>query len=244
MARQLRIEYPGATYHVMSRGVARMNTFVDDRDRMRLLELVGEAAKDGALIVHAYCLMPNHYHLLAEIPEAQLGRWMQRILGVYAGGFNRRHKRVGHLWQGRYKAILVEDGEYFLECSRYIHLNPNRSGMTRSAQLYPWSSYRNYIGGQTEVDWVATERTLSHFDTRTDYRDFVESGRGEEPISPFFRAKVGLVLGSEAFFEKIRILALSQEGRTRYRDSELAPIAARTSTERGCGPRSRLSNLL
>ena len=128
MARQLRIEYPGATYHVMSRGVARMNTFVDDQDRMRFLELVGEAAKAGALIVHAYCLMPNHYHLLAETPEAQLGRWMQQILGVYASGFNRRHKRVGHLWQGRYKAILVEEGEYFLECSRYIHLNPNRSG--------------------------------------------------------------------------------------------------------------------
>ncbi len=129
---------------------------------------------------------------------------MQLLLGDYAQGFNRRHRRVGHLFQGRYKSLLVEDGDYFLECSRYIHLNPSRADIARPAELYPWSSYRAFVGGPCVVDWVATERTLGAFESPDHYRQFVESGRDEPPVNPFERAKAGFVLGGEAFVEKVR----------------------------------------
>ncbi len=163
MSRKLRVEFKGALYHVMSRGVARAETFLDEDDRRLFLEILGDVVEKGALIVHAFCLMPNHYHILCETPYSELSRWMRAINGRYARNFNFRHKRVGYVWQGRYKAILVEDGKYFLECSRYIHLNPNRSKMTRPAERYLWSSYRNYVGGPISAEWVETARTLSLF---------------------------------------------------------------------------------
>jgi len=182
-----------------------MRTFLDDDDREEFLDSVSSVVEDGALVVHAYCLMPNHYHMLCETPEAELARWMQRINGSHARRFNARHRRVGHLWQGRYKAILVGDGEYFLECSRYIHLNPNRSKLTRPAERYRWSSYRGYVGGPRAARWVSTERTLGHFGgDRRRYRAFVEAGKGEKPVSPFERAVAGLVLGGEDLVDRVR----------------------------------------
>lgn len=134
------------------------------------------------------------------------------INGGYARRFNRAHRRVGHLWQCRYKAILVEDGPYFLECSRYIHLNPNRSRLTRPAERYRWSSYRSYVGGPRGVDWVSRERTLAAFDGEPSrYRSWVESGKGERPVDPFERAVAGLVLGGEKYVEKIRAMFRSEE---------------------------------
>jgi len=208
MSRSLRVEFDGAIYHVMSRGVGRRKTYVDDEDRMLFLKLVGRIVSEGGWFVHAFCVMPNHYHLLCETPRGELSRWMRLLNGPYAQYFNARYKRVGHLWQGRYKAILVEEGSYFLECSRYIHLNPNRSNLTRPAERYRWSSYRGFIErGVSPVDWVVTEKTLSQFDgSRESYREFVEAGRGEKPVSPFERAYAGLVLGGEAYIEKIRAM--------------------------------------
>ena len=141
-----------------------MPVFVDDSDRIEFLDILAALVGDGHLVVHAFCLMPNHYHMLCETPGGDLGRVMRDLNGQYAQIFNRRHRRVGHLWQARYKAILVQEGEYFLECSRYIHLNPNRSRLTRPAERYRWSSYRNYVvGGPVCVDWVTTGRTLEEF---------------------------------------------------------------------------------
>ncbi len=114
MGRALRVEFDRATYHVMSRGVARMQTFLDTRDRRAFLNIVGRIVAEGGWIIHAFCLMPNHYHLLCETPDGGLSRWMRQLNGEYTRAFNIRHKRVGHLWPGRYKAILVEDGPYFL----------------------------------------------------------------------------------------------------------------------------------
>jgi hypothetical protein len=131
---------------------------------------------------------------------------MQLLLADYARYYNRRYGRSGHLFQARYNAILVEDGEYLFECSRYIHLNPNRKTLTRPAELWPWSSYRNFVGGPVAVDWVCTNRILAHFGSPEDYRAYVESGRDEKPLSPFERATAGLVLGSPAFVERIRAL--------------------------------------
>ena len=190
----------------MARGVARTKTFLDDQDRRSFIEIISGIVSEGGWLLHAFCLMPNHYHLLCETPRGGLARWMRQLNGRYTQRFNVRHKRVGHLWQGRYKAILVESGAYFLECGRYIHLNPNRSRLTRPAERYPWSSYRNYVmSGVPRCDSVATEKTLSSFGGSSQrYRAFVESGNGEAPVSPFERAFAGLVLGGDAFIQRIR----------------------------------------
>ena len=129
---------------------------------------------------------------------------MRHLNGDYVRNFNVRHRRVGHLWQGRFKAILVEDGHYFLECSRYIHLNPNRGKLTRPAERYRWSSYRNYVGGPASVDWVETGPTLAAVGgSREAYREFVEAGKGEKPVSPFERAVAGMALGGEKFVKEV-----------------------------------------
>jgi len=207
MARSLRVEFAGALYHVMARGVARLPTFLDDEDRRDFLAGVGRRVEEGDLLIHAFCLMPNHYHLLVETPRGRLARWMRHVNGDYARRFQVRHRRVGPVWQGRYKAILVEDGPYLLECSRYIHLNRSRSKLARPAQGYWWSSYRNYAGGSCAVDWVTTERVLGEWDgDRASYRRYVEEGEGAKPVSPFDRATARLALGGEAFVARIRKL--------------------------------------
>lgn len=205
MSRSARVEFRNARYHVMCRGVARLPVFLDDRDRDEFLSRIGDLVGTGDLVVLAFCLMPNHFHLLCRTPRADLSRWMQRVLGGYALWFNRRHRRVGYLWQGRYKALLVDDGDYLLECSRYIHLNPNRSRITRPAERYRWSSYRNYVGGPAVARWVDTDEVLAQFrGDRRRYRNYVEGGRGEKPVDPFERAVAGLVLGGDAFVARIR----------------------------------------
>ncbi len=205
MSRSVRVEFPGAFYHVMCRGVSRLPVFLDDTDRERYLACIEKLIESGDLVVHAFCLMPNHYHILCETPCARLSRWMRHVNGDYARWFNARHRRVGHLWQGRYKALVVEDGEYLIECSRYIHLNPNRSRITRPAERYRWSSYRNYVGGPAVATWVETGRVLGAFKgDRESYRAFVESGKGEKPVDPFERAAARLVLGGEEFVAKVR----------------------------------------
>ena len=218
MSRALRVEFPGACYHVMARGVARQDVFRDDADRQRFLAGVGEAVAGGGLEVLAFCLMANHIHLLVRTPRGGLARVMRHVNGDYATAFNRRHRRVGHLWQGRYKALLVGDAEYLAECSRYIHLNPDRAKLTRPAERWRWSSYRNYVGGPTVADWVETAPVLEAYGgSRARYRAYVEAGRGEAAVSPFERAVAGLVLGGEAFVARVRRLV------ARHRDAGEQP---------------------
>jgi putative transposase len=205
MSRAVRIEFDGDFYHVMSRGVARCSTFLDDEDRGRFLGIVGDLVDEGVLRLFAFCLMPNHYHLLLSTPEGDLSRWMRHVNGDYVRVFNHRHRRVGVLWQGRYKAILVEDASYLKECSRYIHLNPNRAKLTRPAERYRWSSYRNYVGGPSVAPFVEIGVVLGEFGgDRARYRRYVEAGKGEKLVSPFDRAVAGLVLGGEDFVARIR----------------------------------------
>ena len=137
MARPLRIEYEGAHYHVTTRGNERKAIFRDDLDRRKFIELIGGAVEQFDIRVHAYVLMDNHYHLLIETRRAALNRALRYLNGVYTQSFNRRHKRVGHLFQGRYKAILVEKESYLLELSRYIHLNPWRVKRSIDPIKYP-----------------------------------------------------------------------------------------------------------
>ena len=143
MARPLRIEYPGALYHVTSRGDRQEAIFDDDQDRTALLNVLSEVVSRFRWRCHAYCLMGNHYHLMIETPEANLTKGMRHLNGVFTQWSNRRHKRSGHLFQGRYKAILVDRDSYFLELARYIVLNPVRAAMVKHPRLWAWSSLRH-----------------------------------------------------------------------------------------------------
>jgi len=186
--------------------------FLDDDDRRDFLALVGELVEGRALDVHAFCMMPTHYHLLVSTPRAELSRWMRSLSGDYVRRFNVRHKRTGLLWQGRYKAILVQDAMHLLECSRYIHLSPRRARVTTPAERYRWSSYPNYVGGPRTVPWIKTDLVLGELGGGRDkYRRYVEAGKRERLIDPFDRAVAGLALGDEEFVKRIARIVKGME---------------------------------
>ncbi len=146
MARPLRIEYPGAVYHVTSRGNEKKPIFKDDDDRASFLSILARVNKRYNWLCHAYCLMDNHYHLLLETPEGNLALGMRQLNGVYTQTFNKRHNRAGHLLQGRYKGILVQKDSHLLDVSRYVVLNPVRARMVETPDTWKWSSYRATAG--------------------------------------------------------------------------------------------------
>jgi putative transposase len=159
MSRPLRLEFAGALYHVTSRGNRREDIYESDSDRQSFLNVLGDVCARYNWSCHAYCLMGNHYHLLIETPDANLSKGMRQLNGVYTQIFNRANNRVGHVFQGRYKAILVEKQSYLLELSRYIVLNPVRAEMVRSAKDWRWSSYRAMAGQAKaeaclDVEWL------------------------------------------------------------------------------------------
>jgi len=214
MSRPLRIEFTGALYHVTSRGDRRGRIFEDDQDRLGFLELLGRVAVDFNWVVHAYCLMGNHYHLLVETPDGNLGKGMRQLNGVYTQDCNRRHGRVGHLFQGRYKAILVDADSYLLELSRYVVLNPVRAGMVGSAREWPWSSYLAMLGEAEVPDWLATDGLLAAFgkrraDARRRYAEFVAAGVGQPSIWSALNRQV--FLGDDAFVGKMQRKASQSE---------------------------------
>ncbi|MGY4707037.1 REP-associated tyrosine transposase [Candidatus Bipolaricaulota sp. J31] len=206
MARPLRLEFPGALYHITSRGNAGQKIFTDDEDRLAFLEIIAEVVERYRFRCYAYCLMGNHYHLLIETPEANLSRGMRQLNGVYTQRFNRRHKRSGHLFQGRYKAILVEKDPYLLVLARYIVLNPVRAGLVRYPGRWRWSSYRATAGLEEPPTFLEVERLLSQFDpdperARRKYRRFVAQGKG---VEIWDELKGGVILGREEFVEKLK----------------------------------------
>lgn len=206
MARPLRIEYPGALYHLTSRGNARAPIFLDDQDRRRMLLVVAGLVARYGWRIHAYCLMGNHYHLLAETPRPNLSRGMRWLNGVYTQRFNRRHARVGHVFQGRFKAILVERDRYLLELARYIVLNPVRAGLAAGAGDWPWSSYRATSGACPAPAWLCTAWVIEQFGDSTAaarhrYREFVNAGSGQQ--SPWEQLRGQVFLGSDAFVQTL-----------------------------------------
>lgn len=208
MARPLRIEYPGAHYHITSRGNEQKDIFKSQRDREKFLEYLESATTRYGAVIHAYCLMSNHYHLLLETPEGNLSEIMRHINGAYTTYFNVKRKRAGHLLQGRYKAILVEADEYLVELSRYIHLNPVRVWLVENPEQYRWSSYFSYTGHSKPPAWLRTDFIQSYFakqvdDARKKYRTFVEDGLGKEYESPLKKSIGTSMLGSIAFVEEI-----------------------------------------
>jgi len=166
MARPLRIEYAGALYHVTSRGDRQEAIFDDDQHRTAFLNVLGEVISRFRWRCHAYCLMGNHYHLMIETPEGNLTEGMRQLNGVFTQWSNRRHKRSGHVFQGRYKAILVDRDSYFLELARYIVLNPVRAAMVKHPKQWKWSSYGATSGAAEAPAWLTTEDLLAEFGKR------------------------------------------------------------------------------
>jgi len=209
MARPLRLEYPGALYHVTSRGNARQNIVLDDRDRALFLDRLAHVIDRFGWRCHAYCLMDNHYHLVIETPQPNLSRGMRQLNGVFTQRINRRHGRVGHLFQGRFKAILVERESYLLELCRYVVLNPIRAGMVTHLERYHWSSYPATRGlvecpGWFSPDWVLRQFGARRANAQRRYAEFVAEGRGLP--SPWSAVRGQALLGSESFVETMRPL--------------------------------------
>src|SRR4030065_2173313 len=167
MARPLRIEYPGAFYHITSRGNERKNIFKNEYDFKKFLEYLEAANKRYRAVIHIYCLMSNHYHLLLETPMGNLSQIMRHINGAYTTYYNTKRKRFGHLLQGRYKETLIQAEEYAEELSRYIHLNPIRAGIRSKLEEYQWSSYQYYIGKKQTPTWLTVDYILSYFGMET-----------------------------------------------------------------------------
>jgi REP element-mobilizing transposase RayT len=157
MSRPIRIEFPDALYHVTERGDRREDIFEDDQDRQTFLSTLEQVIAQFNWICHAWCLMDNHYHLLIQTPDGNLSKGMRQINGVYTQASNRRHRRVGHLFQGRFKAILVDSDAYLLELSRYVVLNPVRAGVVKKPADWPWSSYRSSVGLEPPAPWLAVD---------------------------------------------------------------------------------------
>lgn len=209
MARPFRIEYPGAFYHVMNRGNAGQDLFRTKRDRERFLECLETAVERFSLKIHAYCLMTTHYHILMETMDANLSRAVQWINVSFAAYFNRKRNRHGHLFQGRFRSILVEAKEYLKELSRYIHLNPVRAGIVEKTEEYPWSSYRAYIGKMKRPEWLETQWLLSQFgrkkrEAEERYRIFVETVDPATLENPEKELTGGIILGSGGFVKWVK----------------------------------------
>ena len=207
MARPLRIEYAGALSHVTSRGDRREDIYYDDEDRLVWLEVFAQVCSRFNWRCHAWCLMDNYYHVLIETAEGNLSKGMRQLNGVYTQKYNRRHALYGHVFQGRYKAILVQKDTHLLELSRYVVLNPVRAKKVNDAHEWPWSSYGAMIGKQAAPEWLETDWLLACFGKRRSsciakYRDFVRAGVGLSPI--WENLKHQMYMGDDNFIKQIR----------------------------------------
>jgi putative transposase len=207
MSRPLRIEYPDALYHVTARGDRREAIFEDDQDRHTFLQIFEKVIRQFNWQCYAWCLMDNHYHLLIQTPDANLSKGMRQLNGVYTQASNRRHGRVGHLFQGRFKAIVVDSDAYLQELSRYVVLNPVRAGMVKNPADWPWSSYRASLGLEAPASWLATDALLAVFAeqramAQNRYMEFVAAGIHAQ--SPWHHLKGQVFLGDDAFVQRMQ----------------------------------------
>ncbi|MEQ1662373.1 MAG: transposase [Thiobacillus sp.] len=225
MSRPLRIEFPDALYHVTARGDRREDIFEDDQDRRAFLQTLEQVVTQFNWLCYAWCLMGNHYHLLIQTPDGNLSKGMRQLNGVTTQTSNRRHRRVGHLFQGRFKAILVDHDAYLLELSRYIVLNPVRAGMVKTPADWQWSSYRASAGLEPVAPWLSVEGVLSQFAKRRSlaqqrYAQFVSEGIKAD--SPWQNLKGQVFLGDDPFVQKMQERIESQQ-----RDDVQIPLAQR-----------------
>jgi putative transposase len=202
MARPIRIEYPGAVYYITSRGNANRPVFKDDQDRKEFLELLGQLVDRFKWRCHAYCLMNKHYHLLIETPKANLSQGMRQLNGIYTQNFNRRHRRAGHVFQGRFKAILIDKKNYLLDLATYVVLNPVRLRVVKSPLNYKWSSYKATAGIVKAPPFLTTDWILSQFGKQLKTAHEKYRSRVRETIKkpkPWGGVRRQVLLGDEKF---------------------------------------------
>jgi len=209
MSRPLRLEFAGGVYHVTSRGDRREDIYLDDQDRLLWLDIFGLVCKRFNWICHAWCQMSNHYHVVVETVDGNLSQGMRQLNGIYTQSMNRRHGRVGHVFQGRYKAVLVEKDSYLLELSRYVVLNPVRARMVKDVAKWRWSSYSAMTMKEVAPEWLQTDWILGQFGRQrkraiAKYIDFVRAGIGLPSIWEDLRGQV--YLGSDAFLLRMQDL--------------------------------------
>ena len=214
MSRPLRLEFSGALYHVTSRGNERKEIYLAESDFELFLGVLNDVCIQFNWVIHAYCLMNNHYHLLIETPDANLSKGMRQLNGVFTQSINRKYHRVGHLFQGRYKAILVDKDAYLLELCRYIVLNPVRAKIVDRPDDWLWSSWHCMVGKQDSPSWLATDALLSYFDTKrivaiAEYARFVGEGVNK---SIWDDLQHQIFLGDDAFVEEHQLLQEKLEG--------------------------------
>lgn len=219
MSRPLRIEIEGAFYHITARGNEKRPIFLVERDFARFLGSLERIYERYGVLIHSYVLMTNHYHLLLETPRGRLSAALHDLNTAYTNYFNRRHDRVGHLFQGRYRGILVEKDSYLLELSRYIHLNPVRAKMVRRPEDYRWSSYLSYLSPRDSPKWLRREDVLGQIGNipgarRRKYRQFVEEGLRGEIKDPLKEVIGGVALGGERFWEGLKKWLEEPKGRS------------------------------
>lgn len=225
MSRPIRIEFPDALYHVTARGDRREAIFEDDQDRQTFLLILEKTVTQFNWLCYAWCLMDNHYHLLIQTPDGNLSKGMRQLNGVATQTSNRRHHRVGHLFQGRFKAILVDHDAYLLELSRYIVLNPVRAGMVKAPANWAWSSYRASAGLAPAAPWLAVDGVLSQFAKRRSlaqqrYAQFVHEGIKAD--SPWQNLKGQIFLGDDPFVQQMQAKI-----EARQRNDVQIPVAQR-----------------
>jgi putative transposase len=207
MSRPIRIEFPDALYHVTARGDRREDIFEDDADRQMFLSTLEQVITQFNWLCYAWCLMDNHYHLMIQTPDGNLSKGMRQLNGVYTQASNRRHKRVGHLFQGRFKAILVDSDAYLLELTRYVVLNPVRAGMVKKPDDWSWSSYRANVGLEPAAPWLEVDGLLAQFGKRRSlaqqrYAQFVSEGINAN--SPWAALKGQVFLGDDQFVQRMQ----------------------------------------
>ena len=208
MSRPLRLEFSGALYHITSRGDNRKAIYFEETDFELFLSVLNDVCEQYNWVIHSYCLMTNHYHLLIETPDANLSKGIRQLNGVFSQKINKKHRRVGHLFQGRYKSILIDKDAYLLELCRYIVLNPVRAKMVDSPSQWIWSNWHYMVGNITSPPWLATDSILSLFshnrkDAIKEYCEFVFSGEG---ISIWENLRHQVFLGNDEFVEKYQSL--------------------------------------
>ena len=240
MARPIRVAYDDAVYHVTARGNERRRIFHGDADRVLFLETLAQCAALHGLKVHGYCLMPNHYHLIVETPRANLSAALGWLQTTFTVRFNRRRARSGHLFQGRFKAHLIDADEYAMTLLRYVHLNPVRSRQKaaevpperwRELRAYPWSSHRAYAGAAPVPGWLSNDWLRLFGRRRTaaqqEYVSFMRAAFGKPVEAPWDALRGGLVLGGTALWEKARRLIEAKSGSEELRWSKREETAAR-----------------
>jgi len=232
MSRPLRIEYPGAYYHVMNRAIRGHAAFLTDNDYKNYLALLEDAWRRWDIRSFSYCLMETHYHLALQTPHGNLQRVMRHIDGVYTQRFNRAHRRDGPLFRGRYKAIVIDKDRYLAAVVRYIHLNPVEAHTTDDPREYVWSSHHHYLRPQKAPQWLKVEEVLANYESPRDFHTFVASGNQEALVKFYSSKRLAPLLGDTDFITRIREGRTSFSGEhTRHETGALRPQVSSVLTD-------------